>query len=664
MEKIIKFFRENLILIIPSVIVVLTFTGFFIYGFSRPATTQVYGKDDITIQQQDQEERFMELYAEELRTEEEPFFVLDPFDISPLTGLLMFETETEKQYEVVVRGFESHGDMTFVTTLSTTQYIPIYGLYANTENIIELYNYDSDLGRGTLVSTTLVKTEPLPDNVILPSNLETTPEYFGNDLMILIPALQSLPVGYDYNGDVRWYLTKNLPWAPKLLENGRLLLGTDRLISDPYYVTGLYEIDYLGKIYREYKIPGGYHHDVEELPNGNLLVLTSKFEGTVEDQIVEIERNTGEVIDNWNLLAYLNEFDGPAEMWTTFDWFHNNSIDYDPVTDSMLLSGRHQDAVISIGRSTNELNYIIGNPDNWGSTFVSQYFFTPIGEDFEWQYAQHSARYLPNGDIFIFDNGNNKSKDSSTYVSAENSYSRGVIYSINEDDMTIEQVYQFGKELGSEFYSPYISNVVYYDEGHYMIHSGGQGTVDGVALNIPGPLYDGDGEIVYNSTTIEVVNDVVMYKLDVPSNFYQAQRVSLYTDQTSYITGKGLILGQLAETEQFDGTYEVKFSLLDTVPPRYELELSKESDRLRVDISLDREDEIYVILVSDMGERLEYHIPTSRTAFTAMCTATFTGDERQITYYINETNISGDFDVYVVVNGREYNTYKHVEFNE
>lgn len=45
--------------------------------------------------------------------------------------------------------------------------------------------------------------------------------------------------------------------------------------------------------------------------------------------------------------------------------------------------------------------------------------------------------------------------------------------------MEIEQIWQYGKERGTEFFSPYICNVEYYDEGHYMAHSGGIGYEDG-----------------------------------------------------------------------------------------------------------------------------------------------------------------------------------------
>lgn len=38
---------------------------------------------------------------------------------------------------------------------------------------------------------------------------------------------------------------------------------------------GVVELDLLGYVHNEYLLEGGYHHDAYELPNGNLIVLTS-----------------------------------------------------------------------------------------------------------------------------------------------------------------------------------------------------------------------------------------------------------------------------------------------------------------------------------------------------------------------------------------------------
>ena len=43
----------------------------------------------------------------------------------------------------------------------------------------------------------------------------------------------------------------------------------------PYYTAGVCEMDLVGKIYTEYRIPGGYHHDQFEMEDGNCLLYTS-----------------------------------------------------------------------------------------------------------------------------------------------------------------------------------------------------------------------------------------------------------------------------------------------------------------------------------------------------------------------------------------------------
>ena len=212
-------------------------------------------------------------------------------------------------------------------------------------------------------------------------------------------------------------------------------------------------MDLLGKVYTEFSLPGGYHHDYFEMANGNLLVSSDDFNsdaGTVEDYIVELDRQTGEIVKKFDLKKVLNTDDGKSENWSSYDWFHNNSVWYDEKTNVVILSGRHKDAVIAIDYDSGKLKWIIGDPTNWDEEY-QKYFFTPVGDDFEWQWSQHAAMVTPEGYIFILDNGNNKSKVSDDYVPAEDSYTRGVMYKIDTDKMTIEQVWQYGKERGSDF---------------------------------------------------------------------------------------------------------------------------------------------------------------------------------------------------------------------
>mgnify|MGYP000087423231 FL=1 len=121
--------------------------------------------------------------------------------------------------------------------------------------------------------------------------------------------------------------------------------------------------------------------------------------------------------------------------------------------------------MVNIDYETGELNWIIGDPEGWPEE-MQKYFFKPVGNNFGWQYEQHACVITPDGDVMCFDNHHYGSKNKENYLAAKDNYSRGVRYKINTDDMTIEQVWQYGKDRGAEFFSPYICNVEYYNEGH------------------------------------------------------------------------------------------------------------------------------------------------------------------------------------------------------
>ena len=70
--------------------------------------------------------------------------------------------------------------------------------------------------------------------------------------------------------------------------------------------------------------------------------------------------------------------------------------------------------------------------------------------------------------------------------------------------MTAEQVFEYGKERGSEFYSPYISDVDYLGDNHYIVHSGGISYTNGKINNQPAGLANADKLV---SDTVELLDD-------------------------------------------------------------------------------------------------------------------------------------------------------------
>ena len=592
-------------------------------------------------------------------TIDEPNIYLNPYGISPLTALITFETESAVSPKVTIKGKDNLTTYSHTFESKTEHYLPIYGLYADTENEVTI-EYEG------VKKTITIKTEALPEDMILPTDITADKSKLSNDLYFFTPSSSGYTVAYDVNGDVRWYLNIYAIWEINRLDNGHLLVSTERLINSPYYMTGLYEIDLLGKIYKEYSLEGGYHHDYFEMENGNFLVASDNFasdEGTVEDYIVEIDRNTGEIVKRFDLKDILNEEDGKSENWSEYDWFHNNSVWYDKNTNSITLSGRHQDAVINIDYDTGELNWIIGDPTNWSEDY-QKYFFTPVGDDFEWQWSQHAAMITPEGYVFIFDNGNNKSKNKDEYVPASKSYSRGVMYKIDTEKMTIEQVFEYGKERGNEFYSPYISDVDYLAKDHYIIHSGGIVYVDGENSNQPAGFSENTTLV---SDTVELLNNKVVFEITLPTNNYRVEKMSLYADEENFILTTPERVGDLGETKVTDKKFGLNLftKQVDDTYNSHEITITKEIDRLVVSGRFKRENKVNVILYQNVSY-LYYNVRVSKKPYTALCVDIFTEEETEngivVTQYINEKGLKGRYQVLIEIDGTIYNTERYVEF--
>lgn len=608
--------------------------------------------EDILVHQETLEKEFK---TSEENTIDNPKIILNPYEISPLTALIMFETKDLTAPTVKIMGKDDNTTYEKTFTPNKKHILPIYGLYPdkNNEVIITLNGKDY---------TFHIQTEPLPDDFVLPTDITANKDELENELYFVTPSSSGYTAAYDINGDVRWYLTENMIWDVQRLQNGNIMLSSNRLINPPYYTTGLVEMDLLGKIYYEYVLPGGYHHDVFELENGNLLVASDDFEsGTVEDYVVEIERDTGNIVKTINLKEILPTDHGGNQMATDYDWFHNNAVWYDRETNSITLSGRHKDAVVNIDYNSLEINWIIGSPDGWDKKY-QKYFLTPTNDDFEWQWAQHASMILPNGDVFIFDNGNNRSKTKEGSIDASDNYSRGVIYRVNKVDHTITQVWQYGKERGSDYYSPYISDVDYLDENHYLIHSGGVNTVDGKPGNEPAGLENSDS---LNSYTTEIKNDEVIFEMNLPTNLYRAEKMNLYANNV-FKLGVGKRLGSMGETKKDGTTKSVLFSRkMDKEYKRHEIQITKESDRLVVTGTFKKGDQVEIILDS-IFDKKAYLLRVSKHPYTAMCVDVFNEEEKKngitVTKYINSENIHGKKYIYIKINGKIYNTNQYVIF--
>ena len=642
--------KKKTVVLVIAVILIIILILFKVMSLVSEGDNEVSYVSTLIEDQANTEKKF----KSEGFTIDNPKVILNPYGNSPLTALIIFETEDEESVSIKIKGKDELSTYTHTFDKGRRHYIPVYGLYAGRKNevIIKAGNKENTLN---------IETDKLPDDFIMPIKVTKDEDKLTNDLYFFSPSSKGYMCAYDVNGDVRWYLDETAIWEVNRLKNGHLLVSTERLVNTPYYSTGLYEMDMLGKVYTEYSLPGGYHHDYFEMDSGNILVASDDFDnedGTVEDYVVELDRNTGNVVKRFDLKDILNMEDGKSENWTNYDWFHNNSVWYDKKTNSITLSGRHQDIVVNIDYDSGKLNWILGDNTNFSEEYQKYFFKLKNGE---WQWSQHAAMITPEGYVFLFDNGNNKSKNKDEYVKAEDSYSRGVMYKIDTENMTAEEVFEYGKERGSEFYSPYISDVDYLDKNHYIVHSGGVSYKNGKVQNQPAGIANSDKLI---SDTVEILDGKVIFEMILPTNNYRVEKMSLYDGDFSL--GKAKELGGLGITEKS----EEKFSFMldgkkiDDEYKKHNIKITKEKDRLVVTGTFKKGTPVNIILYKDMMKNI-YSMRVSKTPYTALCVDLGNEDDDEnitATKYINKDGLIGKYTIFIEIAGILYNTNEYVCF--
>ena len=164
---------------------------------------------------------------------------------------------------------------------------------------------------------------------------------------------------------------------------------------------------------------------------------------------------------------------GSAESPPLRDWSHSNSVEYDPSDDSILVSVRHQDAVVKIDRETGRLVWILGAHDHWQEPW-SSHLQEPQG-DLEWQFHQHGVSLTGDGTIVMFDNGNHRASVFQSPMPIRRSYSRAVEFAVDQEAMRVSQVWAFGGKGVGRYFSRFISDAVWLPgTGNVLITDGGR----------------------------------------------------------------------------------------------------------------------------------------------------------------------------------------------
>ena len=346
----------------------------------------------------------------------------------------------------------------------------------------------------------------------------------------------------DTKGDYRWYLFTNPIYSLDSLYYGGDMMGF-RQNKDGAFTWGYgqryVKYDLMGREIWNRRLPISYNdfsHSLDPAQNGhfflrvassNVKLANGQNVRTVRDVIAEVDHD-GYVVDEFRLfdildpyrsdvikaldqgavclnidaskagktlseedIRKLNESDHYGDIAGTGigrNWAHVNSVDYDPTDDSIIISSRHQSAIIKIGRDK-KVKWILGAPRGWKGAFAGK-VLKPVDHQgkpiactdatceggFDWTWTQHTAFRIDAkskpGVVYLtaFDNGDARGMEQPALP--EMKYSRAVVYKVDEKAGTVEQVWTFGEERGHDWFSPVTSLTEYHaDKNSIFVYS-------------------------------------------------------------------------------------------------------------------------------------------------------------------------------------------------
>jgi hypothetical protein len=425
-----------------------------------------------------------------------PTLTMDPNGLTPLAGVVELETDVAVAAQLTITDGLDLWTVRFPSS-AQQHYLPVLGLKAD-----RTYSVDVELVPGGPAGTVLATTAPLPDGfpvltttVSIPAQME--PGYTLMDCLRRSTPNLSYTVIVDSWGAVVWYTTRCMR-ATRQLPNGNL-----------FYRQGsqVIELDLLANERPRVQLdhPGiGLHHDLFPTPHGTYLSLdrrsvevddfpTSETDPRaptapatlLDDSVVEFLPD-GTLRREWPLVEMLDitriGYDSLVETANGLDWTHANAVTYRLEDDSIVVSVRHQDAVIKFSRRTGKLQWILGPHDNWSPEF-RPLLLDPVGSPFRWQFHQHAPMWTPTGTLLLFDNGNRRASpfDGNPWVHAFDNFSRGVEFKIDEDLMTVEEIWEYGERIPVRLFSFFISDADWLPTtGNRLMTFGGTEWIGGV----------------------------------------------------------------------------------------------------------------------------------------------------------------------------------------
>ncbi len=270
----------------------------------------------------------------------------------------------------------------------------------------------------------IVNNDPYPANIFIHTT-GSQPRYMAIIDSLINPSwfINSGPLGLDFKvnqNKLSYFNNYNKSW---------IILNEYMNETDTLECVNGYDADY---------------HDIQLLENGGYL-LQAYDSIYVDMSQIDPGGNTNALI----IILIIQEFDSDKNLifeWNAWEhlniadyhnlnltsnrivWMHGNSIHID-LDSNILVSNRRSSEVIKIDRNNGEVIWYFGGPNNE---------FSITNDPYNGFSRQHDVRRIENGNILLFDNGNDHDPP----------ISRAVEYEIDESEKTANLVWDFSHPQG------------------------------------------------------------------------------------------------------------------------------------------------------------------------------------------------------------------------
>ena len=425
-----------------------------------------------------------------------PHVEKNPNDRVPLVALIYFDVNVSVSSTVEVNDGHKTWRVKFNEDYNPSKGLPIVGMRADTEHQMKL-SVSNQKGATAGPFELTYRTPRLPDGTInmpevnlITSNssaMETGFTMLSIRRSSLMRAHWATPkqaefekkwgliAAFDEEGEVIWTYHSDARIAGiHQLKNGNIFFH--------YVDFRTVEIDICGNIIRQFhasdrpfgsvenSIPikaQSLHHQPHELENGNFLALTAntqeiknyytdiidktaprKTQTVVGDNIVEFTPE-GEIVWNWNTFDHLDTdrvgYGLLEPYWWVrgfpgaLDWTHGNGVTGDPHDGNILISLRHQDAVLKVDINSGEIIWILGDHQDWNSEYKSK-LLTPI-DNLTWPYHGHNPRVTGPNKFIMYDNGIIGTLPPHPRKKPAKCLARAVEFEVDVENMEVRQIW-------------------------------------------------------------------------------------------------------------------------------------------------------------------------------------------------------------------------------